>query len=364
MLIAIEVGRAVSGGGGGVARVERPGRSPGPTISTIVPQQGNPVAAGRLRPGSKPSVLPGPIMIADEGNNRLLVVDPEGRIVWQFPRPGDLPAGETFLSPDDAFFSADGRSIIATQEDDFVISVIDVATRRITWRYGVPGVSGSGPNRLWNPDDAMLLPDGYVLSADIKNCRIVLIAPGSHTVARQFGTPAHCAHGPPTSFGSPNGVFPMRDGHYLVTEINGDWVDEMSLQGKVYWSTNPPGVAYPSDTNEIGPDRYLTVDYSDPGQVVIFNSAGHALWRFAPTGPDQLNQPSLAMSLPNGDILLNDDHNDRVIVVDPRTDKIVWQYGNTGEAGSAPGYLDTPDGIDLIPPQNLLGTNRSTMGLP
>jgi hypothetical protein len=43
----------------------------------------------------------------------------------------------------------------------------------------------------------------------------------------------------------------MTNGHYLVTEINGDWVDEIDLAGTLYASTHPPGVAYPSDTNEV-----------------------------------------------------------------------------------------------------------------
>jgi outer membrane protein assembly factor BamB len=320
--------------------------------------------SGHLQPGSDPSVLPGPILIADRANNRLIVVDPQGRVRWQFPRPGDLARGQTFKVPDDAFFSPDGTKIIATEEDDFVISVIDIATHRIIWRYGVPGVSGAGPNHVWNPDDAMILPGGYVLSADIKNCRIILIAPGSHVVTRQLGTTGSCVHDPPVSFGSPNGAFPMLNGHFLVTEINGDWVNEVGLDGHVYWSTNPPGVAYPSDTNEISPNRYLTVDYAAPGQIVIFNKAGQSEWRFAPTGPNALDHPSLALPLPNGDILLNDDYNDRVIVVNPHTDRIVWQYGHTKVSGTAAGYLHIPDGIDLLPPISLLGSHASHLTQP
>lgn len=311
---------------------------------------------GYLQPGSDPSSLPGPILIADRANNRLVVVDPQGRVRWVFPRPGDLAPGQTFKVPDDAFFSPDGTKIVATEEDDFVISIIDIATHRIIWRYGVPGVSGSRPNHLWNPDDAMMLPGGDVLSADIKNCRIILIAPGQHVVKRQLGTTHACVHDPPQDFGSPNGAFPMRNGHFLVTEIDGDWVNELGLDGRVFWSTNPPGVAYPSDTNEIGPNRYLTVDYSAPGQIVIFNRTGQSEWRFAPTGRDALDHPSLALPLPNGDILLNDDYNDRVIVVDPHTNRIVWQYGHTNVAGRSAGYLHTPDGIDVLPPNNLFRT--------
>src|SRR5690242_9483337 len=62
---------------------------------------------GHLRSGSNPSVLPGPILIVDEDNNRLLEVDPQGRVVWEFPRPGDLVGGQTFITPDDAFFTPD-----------------------------------------------------------------------------------------------------------------------------------------------------------------------------------------------------------------------------------------------------------------
>ena len=216
---------------------------------------------GLLTPGSDPSVLPADVLIADHKNNRLLIVDPLGHIRWEFPHPGDLAPGQTFLEPDDAFFSPDGRYIIATQEDDYVISVISVATSKIVYRYGVPGVPGAGPNHLFNPDDAMLTPTGAVVSADIKNCRIVIITPPAHTLTRVIGqTTNACMHDPPHRFGSPNGAFPMTDGNYLITEINGDWVDEMSLTGAVSWSARPPGVLYPSDTNEVYPGRYLTAD--------------------------------------------------------------------------------------------------------
>ena len=315
---------------------------------------------GLLAHGSDPSVLPADVLIADHHNNRLLIVDPQGRIRWEFPRPGDLAPGQTFLQPDDAFFSPDGRYIIVTQEDDQVVSVISVATSTIVYRYGVPGVPGAGPNHLFNPDDAMLTPAGRLVSADIKNCRVVIITPPAHVLTRVIGqTTNACMHDPPRRFGSPNGAFPMTDGNYLITEINGDWADEMSLGGAVSWSANPPGVLYPSDTNEVYPGRYLTADYSDPGQIVEFTSTGRLLWRMG-----GFNQPSLALPLPNGDILLNDDFNHRVCVVDPATNRIVWQYGHTGQAGSAAGYLNDPDGVDLVPPDSLLITHAATMGEP
>jgi outer membrane protein assembly factor BamB len=330
------------------------GDSPAVSIQMVV-------AAPHLAPGSDPGVLPGPLLVADEDNNRLVEISPAGQVLWQFPRPGDLAPGQTFEKPDDAFFSPDGTQIIATQEENFAVTLVDVATHKIVWRYGQPGVHGSGPNQLWNPDDAMVLPNGDVVISDIVNCRLIVVAKGDHTVARSYGRVGSCYHNPPLRFGSPNGAFPLQNGNWLVTEINRDWVSEIAPGGTVLWSTHPPGVAYPSDTNEIGPNRYLTADYSFPGQVVIFDRSGRTLWRYRPTGAAALNHPSLAVGLPNGDVMLNDDANHRVIVVDPRTSQVVWQYGVTGRPGSTLGLLNNPDGVDLAPPYSLLGTHAATL---
>lgn len=318
---------------------------------------------GHLAPGSDPRALPGDVLIADENNRRLLLVDPYGRIRWMFPVPGALGRGQAFGPPDDAFVSPDGRSIVATQEENQTITVIDIATGRITRRYGHPGTPGSGPGYFYHPDDAMLLPGGEVLVADILNCRILLLS--ARGISRQLGsTSVACGHDPPRQFAQPNGAFPLTDGRFLITEILGDWVDEMSLGGHVYWSAHPPGVSYPSDANEVSPGRYLVADYSSPGQVVIFTRTGRLVWRFRPTGAAALDHPSLALPLPNGNILVNDDHNHRVIVINPKTNRIIWQYGHYGVPGSAPGYLNNPDGVDLAPPDSLLMTHAATTGHP
>jgi hypothetical protein len=324
-----------------------------------------PHGRGHLTPGSDPSVLPGPILIADRGNNRLLVVDPQGRVRWRFPRRGDLSAHQRFMVPDDAFFSPDGRDIVATEEDFSVISVIDTVTHKIVRRYGHPGVSGSAAGYVHNPDDALLLPGGDLFTADIKNCRLLLIPPDAQRPSRVYGQTGGCVHRPPHDFGSPNGAFPMTDGNFLITEIGHDWVDAMSLQGKVKWAVHPPGIVYPSDSNQVGPNAYLTVGYTDPGKAVEFNRQGKALWRYHPRNRSgRLNHPSLALPLPNGDILMNDDYNHRVIVIDPRTNRIVWQYGHRGHHGTQPGYLNIPDGVDLLPPYSLAATHAATMGRP
>jgi hypothetical protein len=310
----------------------------------------HPRSAPHLARGSDPSALPGDILIADRSNDRLLVVDPQGRVVWHFGNARTLPL------PDDAFFSPDGSKIVATEEDVNAISVVDVARRRIVYR------DATG---LAHPDDAMMVPGGKIVSADIENCRLIELRPPARRPAVALGSLARgCVHAPPQAWASPNGAFPLAGGGWLVTEINGDWVDALSRSGHVLWSTHPPGIYYPSDTNEVRRGLFLTVAYESPGVLEEFTRRGRLVWRYTPRrGDPPLDHPSLALPLPNGDVLLNDDFNDRVIVIDPHTNKIVWQYGQTGRPGSAPGYLSRPDGVDLAPPRSLLAGRHGRMSL-
>ena len=316
---------------------------------------------GWLAPGSDPSVLPGPILISDGGGDRVLIIDPSGRSMWQFPRPGDLAAGQTFKAPEAAWFTPDGKQVVAASEDHNIIYVIDIATHRIVYTYGTTDAPGSGPNQVNAPDGVVMLPSRDLLVPDAANCRIIMIPAGGHATSGQLGQTGTCVHNPPQTFGDPSGLFPMANGNFVVTEGNGHWVSEMTVAGKIAWSVQVPNVSFIYGTSEVAPDQYLTVDQDLPGQVLTFDQTGRVLWRYAPTGDASLNKPSMAIALPNGDILVGDRGNHRLMVVDPRTNFIMWQYGHTKVAGSGIGFLNGPTGMDLYPPYSM--TARKAVGL-
>jgi hypothetical protein len=56
--------------------------------------------------------------------------------------------------------------------------------------------------------------------------------------------------------------------------------------------------------------------------------------------------------------MVSDKVNNRLIVVDPRTNTVVWQYGHTGVAGSTAGFLNNPTGMDLFPPNAIAAKTR------
>jgi outer membrane protein assembly factor BamB len=306
---------------------------------TATPRPSTPVTAGPFT---------GDLLIADRQNGRLLIVDQGGAIRWRFPVKGSLPAGQSFAA-DDAFLSPDGKTIVANEEGREVIVRIDIATRRVVWEYGRYNVAGRGTGELHTPDDAYPLANGDVIVADISNCRVIEISPAKR-VLRQWGRTGVCADHAPRTYGSPNGDTPLPDGGLLITEIRGSRVVRLDAAGHVLFDVHVP-TKYPSDAHLDAQGNILVVDYSNPGAILRLDSHGHVVWRYAPrSGSGRLDHPSLAIDLGNGLVAVNDDFRHRVLVIDPHSNRIVWQYGHTDRHSRANGYLFTPDGIDLIPP--------------
>jgi hypothetical protein len=308
-----------------------------------------PLSAGPIAKGA----FAGGLLIADRGNGRILIVNSQRRVLWRFPVAGSLPSGQAF-SADDAFLSPDGHTILASEEMHQILVRIDIASRRIVWEYGHYGRAGAGAGYLNRPDDAYPLANGDVTVADILNCRVLEIAPDKHVV-RQWGHTGVCRDAPPYSYNEPNGDTPLPDGGVLITEIRGSRVVRLDAAGHVLFNIHVP-TTYPSDAQLDPSGNVVVADYSSPGVVVKVSPTGRLLWRYGPrTGAGRLDHPSLAVPLADGTILLNDDFRHRVILVDPRSGHILWQYGRTDAAGSGTDRLNTPDGINLVPPGTILG---------
>lgn len=292
-----------------------------------------------------PKPIPGYLLIADRGNNRMLLVDSRRRIFWRYPAGADVAM--PFRFDDDTFFGPHHDRIISNQEDQNTIQIISFPGRRVLWRYGHVNVKSGRPGYLNTPDDAYLLPNNRVTVADAYNCRVLFMTL-AHRIVRQYGTTGVCRHDPPRYLGAVNGATPLADGGTLVSEIAGSWIDDIGPTGKLRWAVQAP-VSYPSDPQLLGPNRILLADYATPGHAIIMTRTGRVLWRYGPAaGPGALDHPSLAMPIAPGLIAINDDYRDRVVIVSIRLHRIVWQYGHTDQAGTAPGYLNTPDGLDLL----------------
>jgi outer membrane protein assembly factor BamB len=335
------------------------GESRGALVASVQMLRPNRAFGTAGAPGAGSPYFGARLLVADRGNNRLLLLDDTMHLVWKYPSAHAPRDPLRFYFPDDAFFIDHGTAIISNQEQNDTIIKLAYPSGKIIWSYGHPRQPGTAPGHLHEPDDAYLLKNGQITVADANNCRVLVINP-NHTVAHQIGTNGVCVHKPAASMGSPNGDTPLPDGNLLISEINGSWVSEYTMTGKLAWTTQLP-ISYPSDPQQLGPDRYLIADYARPGQILEFNRAGRILYRYHPaSGPGMLNHPSLTELLPSGVFMVNDDYNNRMAAIDPATGALVWQYGVTGKKGRGPGRLHTPDGFDVLLPNGSTPTHRTT----
>ncbi|HEY0389452.1 MAG TPA: hypothetical protein VGC71_13510 [Gaiellales bacterium] len=289
--------------------------------------------------------LPGDLLIADRGNNRVLLVNPRGHVLWRFP---NRHTHMRLVFDDDTFFTPGGRSIISNEEENHKIVEVAYPSGRLLWSYGHAGVRGAAPGYLDTPDDAYKLRGGRVIVADAYNCRVLELR--GRRIVRSIGQAGRCVHDPPRSLGPVNGDTPLPGGRILVSEIAGSYIDEFTRTGRLVRVYRAP-VAYPSDPQLTRRGNILLADYTDPGGIVILSRrTGRLLWSYRPSsGRGRLDHPSLAAMLPNGLIAVTDDYNSRIVIIDPRTRRIVWHYGHRGRPGRGRGYLDTPDGFDFVP---------------
>lgn len=305
-------------------------------------------------PPVKPGVVPGYVMIADRNNNRIIMVSPSKKIVWE---------KDGLHDPDDAFFTLGYRSISTNEEYNQTMALIGVRSHRVEWSYGHAEVRGSSPGYLSNPDDAYLLPNGLMQVADIENCRVIWVN-RAHRVVRSVGHAGSCAHDPPRSLSSPNGDTPLPDGGVLVTEIGG-WIDRIDGHGKLVYTVRAP-TSYPSDAQLLANGDILVAGFNTPGRVDEITPKGRIVWTYQPTGYWSLDRPSLAVRWPNGMIAITDDWHHRVVVVNPRTKKVVWSYGHLASPSRASGYLNKPDGLDLLPavPGHVKAARKTLVQVP
>ncbi len=311
-----------------------------PAIPPVTGSRKNPVPSW-----GKP--LPYPILIADRRNNRLIEIAPDKSIVWEFVSP----SLKVYRGNEDVNFSPDGKLLAVSEEDNFDVHIVDYEKKMLTWTYGTPDFRGKAPGFLNYPDDAHLLADGKFITADIRNCRILIIDPKDNSVVTQWGSPGKCRHKPPHQLAHPNGATPLENGDILVTEISGSWISRITREGKVLWSVRAPNIRYPSDAfMTVDGKQVIVADFAKPGRIVIFDPATRKIsWEyFVKEGDKMLDHCSIARELPDtGDIFVVDDLRDRVMVIDRKTKEFIWQYGVTDTKGHKPGYLFYPDGFDI-----------------
>lgn len=246
--------------------------NPGPN-TIIAPNDEERVGPYTLMAGTgvPPNTIPE--MPAGCVDNRVIAVDPAGRIVWQYGSAGVTGAGPDQLNtPVCDVFLPNHDVLITDQGNERVIEV--TLDKKIVWQYGMTGVIGDGPDQLNNPNCAELLQNGHILIADENNNRAIEVT-RDRRIVWQYGNPDNSNIVNLAAFASR-----LPNGDTLITDSGNARILEVSPSKHVVWSyqTNARkgSIANPLPTRAVRLADGLTL-ISDQfnHQVIAVDHAGH-----------------------------------------------------------------------------------------
>ena len=232
-------------------------------------------------------------------DNRVLLVDPCGQIIWEYGQAGVPGSGWNQLNtPVQNTWLPNFHILITDQGNDRVIEVdLD---KNIVWQYGQTGVAGDGANQLNSPNSAELLQNGHILIADESNNRVIEVD-RMRNILWSYGC-ASCSQ----------------------------------LNGAAFASRLPDGNTLITDSNN---NRILIVT---PDENVVFT-----YYTNARPGSVSSPLPTRAVQLKNGNILISDQYNMQVIEID-QAQNIVFSQGMIGVAGNTFDMLNGPYDAKVI----------------
>ena len=301
---------------------------------------------------------PGNILITDQFNNRVIEITPAGNIVWTFGNGPHDASANAIAGTNDAERIPGGLTLISgtgvpagTTTSckkgcvDNRVLIVD-GGGNIVWQYGQFGVSGFGPNQLNVPVQNTYLPVGLtgtpsVLITDQSNERIIEVRISDHAIIWQYGTNNVTGIGP-NQLNNPNAAELLTNGNILISDENNNRAIEVTHKMPstiVATFTNHGAVSGVAFASRLINGHTLITD-SNNARIVEVDKNDNTVWQYftnttAGSNPNPL--PTRAVRLANGNTLISDQFNDRVIeITTTKSPTIVASYGTINVAGFSP----------------------------
>lgn len=304
----------------------------------------------------------GNILVSDQFNNRVIEIDAHHNVVWSFGDGSSVAGPTSVVAPNDAqrvgsFTLIAGTGAPAGSEpsctagcNDSRVILVD-HQGAIRWQYGQANVTGAGPNELNTPVCSVYLPNGNVLITDQGNSRVIEVD-GEKNIVWQYGTTG--TNGADANqLNNPNSAELLSNGHILMADENNNRVIEVDRAKNIVWSYGSP-----SDTTTLNgaafasrlPNGNTLITDANNNRVVEVNAAKSVVFTFATNTRPMSNanpNPTRAIRLKSGNTLISDQNNHQVIEIDHKG-KIVFTQGAINVSGSGFNQLFGPYDAKVI----------------
>ena len=297
----------------------------------------------------------GNIIIADQYNNRVIEVDPAGHLVWQFGDGSTIAGPHSTVGPNDAERVGEltlvaGTGVPGGAEPgcdngcaDNRVMLVD-RSGHIVWQYGQAGVTGSDPNQLNTPVAAAYLPNDHIFITDQGNQRIIEVTRDKHKIVWQYGTTG-VAGADANQLNSPNSAELLDNGHVLIADESNNRVIEVTRAGQIVWQYGDPNdttiLNAPAFASRLRNGNTLIPD-SGNARVLEVDRHGNVVFNYDTNlegGSGHV--PVRAIRLENGNTIISDQGTHDVWEINSK-EKVVFRYGMTGVAGNGPDQLNGP----------------------
>lgn len=310
----------------------------------------------------------GPILIADQFNNRVIEINPAThRVLWHFGNGSDLPGPNSIVGVNDAERFGPFTLMAGTGTPPGLPGCSDTVngcpdnrviivgpTDHIIWQYGQAGVTGAGPNELNTPVHSVFLSNfpghegAHVLITDQGNQRIILVNL-RHQIVWQYGTTGVSGNGA-NQLSNPNSAELLENGHVLISDESNNRVIEITTGHNIVKTFTAQGsVSGAAFASRLLNGDTLITD-SNNNRIVEVNGNDQVVWQYITNtlpGSNPSPLPTRAVRLRNGNTLISDQFNNRVIEI-TKAGKIVFQQGMLNVTGNGFNQLNGPYDAKVI----------------
>lgn len=304
----------------------------------------------------------GDILIADQFNNRVIEVNPDNhQVVWQFGDGSNLPGPHSVVGTNDAqrvgpltLIAGTGIPPGGTPDcpngcPDNRVMLVNPGGH-IIWQYGQAGITGSGYDQLNTPVQNTWLPNRDVLITDQGNARVIEVT-RKKNIVWQYGMTGVTGCDA-NQLNNPNSAELLENGDILIADENNNRVIEVNRQQQIVWSYGSctgnqlSGAAFASRL----PNGNTLITDSNNNRILEVDMAGNVVFTYyTNTQPGSIANPlpTRAVRLKNGNTLISNQFDNQVIEIDP-SGNIVFSQGQIAMPGNGFDQLNAPYDAKVI----------------